>query len=118
MIESRELLQIANRDSGQPVRRATARRRSGRRVSAGDVAQARLISDLANRFALDGEGISAVVALIGQIHALRKMLNALLATTMRLPAPLRARLHAELMDPQIAARPNYRRREQRVAGRA
>jgi hypothetical protein len=118
MIESHELLQNAKRNVGQTAIRVASRGRAGRRISSGDLAQARLIDDLVNRFALDADGISAILALIGQVRALRKMLHALLATTTRLPEPLRARLHAELTDRQTTARRNLRRREKRVADRA
>ena len=104
MIGSNGLRQIANRNTGRPVSRVAARGRSGRRSSAGDTSQARLISDLAGRFALDADRISAVVALIGQVRAVRKMLRALLATTTRLPPPLRERLHAELTERHNIAR--------------
>jgi len=124
MINSHEVRQIAKRDADEPAiriaagRRKSARNGPGGRGASDDFAQARLISDLANRFALDAAGISAILALIGQVRALRKMLRALLATTMRLPAPLRARVHAELTDRQRTAHPIQRRSEKRVAGQA
>jgi hypothetical protein len=110
MINSHEFLQSASRGAGEPaIRIAGGRRKPARngpvgRSASGDFAQARLITDLAGRFALGGEEISAIMALIGQVRAVREMLRALLATAMRLPAPLRARLHAEFEDRQIAGR--------------
>jgi hypothetical protein len=117
MIDDREFLQIASRDVDAPAIRIAAGRRKpvrngpGGRSTSDDLARARLISDLAGRFALGGKEISAIMALIGQVRALQKMLRALLATGMQLQAPLRARLHAELKDRQTAARRDHRRRE-------
>jgi hypothetical protein len=64
--------------------------------SSSDFAKARLIGDPANHLEIRAEEISAVVGLIGQVQALRQMLCALLAVTWQLPAPLRARVFAEL----------------------
>jgi len=110
MFDDHDFLQIAGRDADAPaIRVAAGRSKPARKVPPGhsasdDVAQARLISDLAGRFALGGEEISAIMALVGQVRALRKMLRALLATATQLPAPLRARLHAELAARSSPAR--------------
>jgi len=82
-----------------------------------DLTRVRLIRDLRDDLKIGPDAITAVLGLLGEIQALRRMLRALFGALRGLPAPVGDRVRLELLD-RTRAQPRHRRVRKPSQGRA